>query len=163
MIVTLTAERLRELLVYDSLTGVFTWRVARGGVEIGQIGGTLTSYGYWQITVDRKLYRAHRLAWFYVYGVFPPQHLDHINGDRADNQIVNLRPCDDFLNGQNRSLHGSGTTGYLGVTFDKSRQKFKAQIKFQGVSRNLGRFPTAIEAHSAYLEAKKTIHEFQGY
>lgn len=159
---TMTGERLRELLDYEPLTGVFTWAVARQGIQLGRIAGRLSN-GYRRIMIDGESYAAHRLAWLFIHGSFPKSMLDHVNGDKDDNRITNLRLCDRFLNAQNLCLNGKGTTGYLGVTFDKSYQRFKAQIKFRGVNKFLGRFDTPIEAHQAYVDAKKVIHKFQGW
>ena len=159
----LTAEYLREVLDYDPETGIFVWRTASRRARIEKEAGCLNSKGNWMIRLDRRQHRAHRLAWLYVYEIMTPQQLDHINGNRADNRIVNLRVCDNSLNQQNLSLSGSGTTGYLGVTFDKKEKKFKARIKTQGVNKCLGLFSTALEASEAYLTAKKTMHTFQGW
>ena len=158
----LTTDRVRQVLDYAPLTGIFTWKIAHKRIGRGQIAGSLDLHGYQKIGLDGKIYSAHRLAWLYIHGIFPPQHLDHINGDRADNRLVNLRLCDRFLNQQNRSLSGSGATGYLGVSFNKNAQKFAAEIRYQGFRKHLGIFHTAFEAHEAYMAAKKILHQSQG-
>ena len=163
MSLALTVEYLREVLDYNPETGIFTWRVARSGVKFGGVAGTLTLKGYCQIGLSAKLYLAHRLAWLYVNGSFPKSILDHVNGDRTDNRIANLRVCNNSTNQENRSLGGSGAIPYLGVSFHKKTRKFRALIKFQGVLKHLGLFPTALEAHHAYLTAKKTMHTFHGW
>ena len=87
----LTREFLVSLLHYDELTGVFTWRSNRPKVRAGDVAGTRSSHDYWQISIRDKVYSAHRLAWFYVHGTWPSRVIDHIDGDRMNNRIDNLR------------------------------------------------------------------------
>src|SRR3990167_927341 len=86
-----THERVRELLAYDRKTGIFRWKVVRHRVPIGSIAGSKHCDGYWQIRMDGHLYMAHRLAWLWVFGVWPITMIDHKNGDKACNCIENLR------------------------------------------------------------------------
>lgn len=163
MSVPLTAERLRKVLEYDPETGIFTRATSFHNRYVGKEAGTLTMDGYKSILINGKIYRAHRLAWLYTYDFFPELMLDHVNGDRSDNRIANLRMCGYSNNQENRSLSGSGAIKYLGVYFDKRRKKFISQITSQGVTKHLGSFATALEAHEAYLIAKKALHVFQGW
>lgn len=156
---TLTAERLRELLHYDSETGVFTNRVSRSPkAQAGMVAGSQDQNGYLLIRIDWKLHRAHRLAWLYVYGEWPKGLLDHRNRIKSDNRITNLRPADKVLNGQNRAAAQSNNeTGFLGVCrhFDGH---FRAVIQHDGRQRHIGLYDTPEEAHAAYLEAKRRLH-----
>lgn len=86
----LTVERLRELLDYDPETGVFRWKEPRRKCRVGEVAGSLRKDGYVKIQVDGRFYQAHRLAWLCVYGVWPSA-IDHIDGNRANNAIANLR------------------------------------------------------------------------
>jgi hypothetical protein len=88
---TLTAERLREILGYDPETGLFTRLVRTGRIRAGEVAGTAHSRGYRSIVIDGRVYLSHRLAWLYVHGEWPPEQIDHINRNRADNRLVNLR------------------------------------------------------------------------
>jgi hypothetical protein len=87
----LTAERLRKRLRYDAETGLFTRRVGSGHAHAGDMAGSVHSTGYVRICIDGGRYTAHRLAWLYVHGVWPSGQIDHINRNRSDNRIANLR------------------------------------------------------------------------
>ena len=146
----LTAARLRELLHYNPETGVFTRKTARPGVRAGSVAGSLNKVsGYVWITVCRNANLAHRLAWLYVHGVWPAGVLDHINRQRNDNRIANLRDCTMALNSLNvgsaRSTNKS--TGILGVY--AYRAKYVAKIMIGGKTRHLGVFATKEEAAEA--------------
>lgn len=151
-------KRLREVLDYEPTTGVFRWRVAIGRrVQAGNVAGTLHPKGYRQITIDARKYRAPRLAWFYVHGCWPKNQIDHMNGNRDDNRIENLRDVTSSENLQNqRRAYSSSTTGFLGVS--THRKKFQARIMLDGKNRHLGTFPTPEAAHVVYLAAKRRLH-----
>lgn len=155
-----TQARLRELFDYDPETGVFTNRVRRANRAAGEVAGGLNALGYVTVAVDGKRYLAHRLAWLYVYGEMPKQ-IDHINCNRADNRIANLRKCDQKQNTQNiRRAHFDNRTGRLGVEKIPATGKYRARICVAGKATHIGCFPTAEEAHSAYLAAKSQLHPF---
>jgi hypothetical protein len=157
----LTQERLKELLHYDPDTGIFTNLTQRANcVKKGAVAGW-NDNGYVRIEILGKNYRAHRLGWLYMYGAFPKKDVDHINGDRSDNRIANLREATDLQNGQNRHAPGkNNTSGYLGVSWSKRENKFIAQIRVNRKGRQLGFFDTAEEAHECYLKFKKQDHPF---
>ena len=149
----MTPSRLRELLFYDDTTGHFTWLKNRGA-GVGQVAGSVKANGYIGIMVDRKLYFAHRLAWFYTYGEFPKQYIDHINGDRADNRIVNLREVTHTQNMHNlKSAKITSKTKILGVT--KVNGRYRARIRYAGRYKHLGYFATPEEAYMKYQEVNK--------
>ena len=157
----LSAHRLRDLLHYDPETGLFTWRVQRCNVAKGASAGWVKKGGYIGIGVDGRLHSAHRLAWLYVYGEMPTGDIDHINGITSDNRIDNLRNVARQINIQNQRRPQKGSiSGYLGVFYDKRRNKYVARIKPKGGGRkHIGEFATAEEAHSAYVQAKRVAHE----
>ncbi len=126
----ITQERLKELMDYDPLTGVFVRKTAPGRrVKVGDVAGCDDGYGYLCIWIDGKKYKSHRLAWLYVYGEFPPDSIDHINGVRYDNRIENLRAVTNQENTRNINKSANNTSGYLGVRWYKRDKKWAAQIK----------------------------------
>lgn len=157
----LTAERLRALLRYEPTTGVFTWLSKTGTKRAGSVAGNPhagdTGKVYIRIQVDRKLYRAQRLAWLYMQGVWPSGEVDHKNGDSIDNRWENLRDGDHFANMQNqRRAHSNSRTGLLGC--NPHGAKYRAQIWHGGRNIHLGLFATAELAHAAYTAAKRNLH-----
>lgn len=158
---TLTASRLREVLRYDPETGRFSWKLQRGRQKAGSDAGWKGGDRYVQIGISGRLYYAHRLAWLYETGNWPTDQLDHINGDPSDNRIANLRECTNSENGQNLGRKRNNTTGATGVVWDKSRNKWRAQIRENGKVRGIGRFNLFEEAVAAHAEAKKNAHSFQ--
>jgi hypothetical protein len=148
-------------LNYDPNTGVFTWAISSARrIQVGARAGCLDKAGYIQIRIDGKIHRAHRLAWFFVHGVYPADQIDHINGVRDDNRISNLRIATHGENQQNRGKQKNNTSGYLGVSWHKHRGKFSAQIQVNGKQKNLGYFDDPDEAHQAYVTAKADLHQF---
>jgi len=157
---TLTAELVRELLDYDPETGVFLHRTKRRGSKQGSVVGTKTANGYRSVAIHKKQYLAHRVAWLYVHGEWPTGQIDHINGIRDDNRLCNLRDVPQNINMQNqRVAHKCKTsTRLLGVYYEKKSGRWYSQIRIDGKSRHLGTFATDIEAHEAYLQAKRKLH-----
>lgn len=157
----LTAERLKELLVYSEETGSFLWRGAHSRrVKAGDIAGSVSPKGYIVIGVDKKTYRAHRLAWLYVHGRWPLNDIDHINCIKADNRIVNLREITNAENQQNikSAISSNKTSGFLGVSRSANRKKWRATIAINGQDIHLGYFDTPEKASDAYVSAKRKLH-----
>lgn len=160
----ITQQELKELLHYNPDTGVFTWIKDRGSVKCkNRIAGCDNGIGYLVITVTlqgkRKSYKLHRLAWLYIYGEWPKNFIDHINHNTIDNRISNLRDVSFSGNSQNRNKPSkTNSTGYLGVS-NYTDGKFKSQIILNYEYIFLGVFDTAIEAHKAYLQAKRKYHK----
>lgn len=158
----LTQDRLQELLSYNPDSGLFTWLVpVSRRIKVGGIAGSPSSGGYVRIHIDGKKYKAHRLAWLYTSGKWPAECIDHINGIRNDNRMLNLREATNSENKQNlRVANVNNKTGLLGVSYRKSG-KFIARITINGARIDIGNFNNAEEAHQAYLRKKQELHPFQ--
>lgn len=160
-IANLNAHQLRTHLVYDASTGIFTRRCSSGTAKAGDVAGWKEANGYIKISVGGRKYYAHRCALLYVNGAWPQGHVDHIDGDRANNSLANLRIVSMQVNIQNmRRARKDNITGFLGVSFHKAAGKFMAECKGPDGRRHyLGLHATAEAAHSAYLSAKRQLHE----
>lgn len=116
--------------------------------------GSTRKDGYRMTSVDGRQYLVHRLIYLFHYGQLPPV-IDHIDCNPSNNCIENLRALDKSRNGLNRkNPKKNSKTQVLGVYYDKSRNRFTAEIRVDGIKRQLGRFKTASEAHQAYLQAR---------
>jgi hypothetical protein len=156
----LTFERLREVVSYDPETGLFTWiRASNRRVRVGSTAGSL-SEGYVEIGIDGHSYKAHRLAWLYVYGSWPVRDIDHLDGNRANNALANLRDVSRRTNIQNqRKAKPNNASGFLGVAPTVSGRRWTAQVHVGGKKHHLGCFDSPQEAHEAYVAGKRRLHE----
>ncbi len=153
-------DELKRVLDYSEDSGLFKWKVAIKGRLLGEIAGCKNSHGYWQIKINKKIYMAHRLAWLYVHGKMPIDQVDHIDGNKTNNSISNLRECNARENGQNRASEVGSTSKYLGVSFESKKGKWRADISVNGKNKFLGHFCNEEDAFNAYCEYKKIIHRF---
>ena len=145
----LTQAMLKELLHYDPQSGVFTRRVTAGRYPAGVVAGSLDFYGYSNIAVEGRKYKAHRLAFLYMTGAFPSADVDHINRNPADNRWVNLRPATRSENQVNKGLRSDSTSGRRGVSWNKRLKKWHAYGKRPGPRTHLGFFDDLEEAATA--------------
>lgn len=167
-----STEHLKSVMKYDAVSGVFTYTENRGRQrKAGDVAGCISpkSYhhggGYRIIAIRdgafRKEYGAHRLAWFYVYGVWPKGQLDHINGKRDDNRIANLREATRSQNGANRAANSNNTSGLKGVSLHKATGKWRSDIYVEGKALFLGYHESLASAGAAYdLAAYMHFGEF---
>ncbi len=154
----LTLSRLKELLRYSKKTGAFVRKIDCRRHKAGTQSGSVTTLGYVEVQVDGARYLGHRLAFLYVTGRWPENDVDHRNGNRADNAWRNLRDVPHAVNQQNRRKPTvRNQTGLLGVS--PKRAKFAANICVKGRQTSLGVFLTPEAAHTAYLKAKRELHE----
>ena len=159
-------NRLKELVHYDSETGVFTSLVDRGKIKEGDELGCRIPSGYEVFWLDDVLYRAHRLAWLYVHGTWPVNQIDHEDRIKHHNWISNLRDFTNLENAGNRAwMYRENETGFPGVTRNKAR--FQARIKHDGVRYNLGTYKTPEEASDirelAFLKIKNNDFEIKNF
>lgn len=157
----LTMEIVREYLHYDENTGDFTWKVCPSRkIRIGQKAGCTDDKGYIYMGLCGEHYFAHRLVWMYMYGKWPDNKIDHRDGNGSNNRFLNLRDATDRVNSENQRNPGArNSSGLLGVSWDKVRNKWTSHIQYGGKQKNLGRFDDKESAHEAYLKAKRTLHE----
>jgi hypothetical protein len=153
----LTVERLRQQLDYDKVTGIFRWKDGRSNTTVGEVAGGGTPGRYWRVCLDGKRYYGHRLAWFYVYGDWPEQ-IDHVDLNRQNNAISNLRLATNSQNQWNRTKDKKNTSGFKGVRKHNCNDCYSARITIKKHSIHIGCFKTAEEAHQAYINAAKTYY-----
>lgn len=160
---TLTAERLRELVEYDPATGVMTWKKSRPGVKVSKAIGAIRD-GYRRASVDRKSYAVHRLAWLYVHGEWPNGEIDHINGVRDDNKLINLRVASRQQQTANSRVKSDNLSGAKGVCWHAKEKLWRARIWLSGRATSLGYFRTKEEAECAYrAAAERHFGEFASH
>jgi hypothetical protein len=154
-----TAEHIRSLLDYDPETGDFTWKYRSGDDSritnwnrrwAGKRSYNMDRKGYLKIVLKPRQYKAHRLAWLYVYGEWPKGEIDHIDGNRANNAIANLRVATARQNQSNKTMK-TAQSGFRGVT--KHFNKWRAMIRVDGKTTHLGLFDTPEAASAAYKAA----------
>ena len=163
----LTQAYIKECLDYNPKTGTFFWRVRPSNhfkdfrrqrifnrVYAGKPCGHLSEEGYLVIGVNGMPYKAHRLAWLYVHGCLPTEWLDHINRNRSDNRIDNLRLASAELNAQNASVRSDNTSGVQGVSWHKASNKWVVQISKQGKPTHVGLFDSIKDAVAARAQAE---------
>jgi hypothetical protein len=155
-------SEMKQYLRHDS-DGKFYW-IARhkknNKFVLGAVAGRIEKNGYIRITIGGKRILAHRLAWAFSHGSWPVAQMDHIDGDRANNRIENLRVVTNGQNGQNKKATArNNKLGLTGVSH-KTKNSYQASIHVDGATTHLGSFKTAEEAHAAYLSAKKRLHPF---
>jgi len=144
-----TQKRLKELFIMES--DVLINKITRRGAREGLVAGSIDRHGYREITVDGKRYRAHRLIWLWHKGVMPENEIDHINQNRMDNSIDNLRDVTHMENHHNMPIQKNSSTGVGGVHWFKRTKKWQAYINVNGVRKNLGYFFNKIDAIEARL------------
>lgn len=152
-------KKVRELFVYDSLTGVLRWRVSPGRrCKAGDVAGSLNPDGYRSVIVDGRRYKTHRIAWLYTFGEWPAGLIDHINRDKGDNRISNLRVATETQNHANSGLSRNNTTGAKGVHWHIRDKVWIARIRHLRAEHNLGRFSNFDEAVAARRAAAIKLH-----
>lgn len=152
-----TQARLKQLLDYDPYTGSFTWIVNAGPVSAGQAAGCRDRTGYIRIAVDGQRFAAHRLAFLFMTGELPTQHIDHINGARADNRWENLREVTRTENNRNKCNRSDNTSGHPGITWLPRNKKWRARINTGAQRISLGLFSSLDQAIAARKEAEAKL------
>lgn len=154
----LSIERLRQVLRYEAETGNFYW-IYRDTHKsnLGKNASIVRSHGYLNICIDGNYYYTHRLAWFYSHGEWP-NVIDHIDGEKTNNKLENLRSVSQRCNLENvlkpRKHNKSNLLGAF-----KTKSGFNSRLGYNKKSIYLGHFKTAEEAHNAYVKEKRRLHE----
>lgn len=155
---------------YCPKTGKFTWLYRDNpapanwnSIYAGKECGHMSKNGYVYLTVSLdgqyKHILAHRVAWYIMFGEVPKHQIDHINGNRTDNRIVNLREATPGQNSRNTKLSVRNSSGFSGVHWYKSRRKWQTYTDYQGKRFFLGYYDNKDEAISA-VEAFKNERDF---
>lgn len=157
----LTLDEAKEILAYEASTGLFFWRkkISRK-VVVGKTAGCVGGHGYFEIRIHGVKHKGHRLAWLLTHDVWPPNEVDHINGDRSDNRLCNLRLATSCENKQNASRRSDNSSGHPGVSWYKKTGSWRADIQLNGKQKYLGSFHVLEDAISAYQAAKSEFHTF---
>ena len=154
----LTADYVRNILEYRPKTGELVWRerIARC-VHVGDIAGCRDDKGYITVGIHKRIYKAHRLVWLIAYGEWPTGLIDHIDGNKSNNRLDNLRLVNETGNAENvRKPNKRNQSGFMGVVFVNNR--WRTSITAKNKTRYIGTFDTPEEAHQAYLKAKRQLH-----
>ena len=156
----MTQSELKELLDYNSDTGIFTWKVnIAKNVKVGHIAGNVKDTGYIRIKINKKMYLAHHLAFLYVFNSIPSNMIDHINGNRADNRLCNLREVTNAENQYNSKINSKNNSGYKNVSWNKARNKWIVQLKINGKQKFIGYFDDLEFADLVAQEARNKYHK----
>lgn len=150
----LTQDRVKTLLSYDPDTGFLTWR------KTNRRAGTRHYSNYRNVFVDGRCYIEHRVIWLYAHGEWPSVDIDHINRQRDDNRLQNLRLATREENCQNQPVRKTNRSGRTGIYFHKISQKWAAVISVRKKQLHLGVFDTLEEAVAARENAEATHYDF---
>ena len=151
---TITQSQLRSIFDYNEETGYFVWKDNRGNNLVKGKRAGCYSHGYRKIVINGTQYLEHRLVWLYVNGFWPSQ-IDHVNGVRSDNRLINLRMADQAENTRNRCVSKNNKSGVMGVNWHKRLGKWRAFIEFQGVQHHLGVYDHLFDAVCARKSAER--------
>lgn len=153
-------EYIKTVLLYDDETGIFRSALHMGKRPEGEILGSLGSHGYLSIFLAGKSYLCHRLAWLYCHGVWPDDQLDHIDRNRTNNRLSNLRECTHQQNSYNKGMSLQNSSGRRGVFFCSTKNRWAANISSKRIGRYFKTKEEAIACREA-AEAEK-FQEFMG-
>ncbi len=161
-----SVELLRKYARYEPATGRILWihvdgeRPQWNAQRVGaEAFSTFDGAGYKRGGFKGASLRAHRVAWALHYGEWPDDEIDHVNADRSDNRIENLRSVTRKENSRNRRKSKANTSGMKGVSWRKKECKWEASIKHNGKNHHLGLFDSVGAAHAAYCEAARSLHK----
>lgn len=153
-----TSAELNERFAYNPETGKITNRIRSHKALAGADATCSHIQGYRSVCYSCRKMLAHRVAWVMTHGEWPKEMIDHINGDRSDNRLCNLRQATRSQNLINSKLSSRNSSGFRGVSWCSAKQKWDARIYSATKLRLLGRFKTKEEAIAAYAAAAAELH-----
>jgi len=155
----ITQSEVKKLLNYNKDNGTFVWNENRSSkIKAGDIAGSIQKTGYIHLKINYVAHLAHRIAWLYHYG-YMPKFIDHINRDRTDNRIENLRECSLSQNQFNRGIQKNNTSGVKGVSWNKSSNKWLVQFRIYNDNKYIGYFEDLELAKLVASEAYDKYHK----
>jgi len=158
MLNDITQEELKAKFDYDSDNGILIRKFRFNKPYNQHCGHKPNGRGYGTIVISGTAYLAHRLIWLFHYGEFPSEFIDHIDGNKMNNRIENLREADQTINNHNAKIRKDNTSGFPGVHLIKRTGKYQAEIQSTGKRKHLGNFNTPEEAFLSYQLAKIKYH-----
>lgn len=156
----ITADQARAIFDFDPETGVVVRRSAQQARWLQRVDGYDNGNGYSRVVLLGVRVYLHRLVWLLHYGYWPDGQVDHIDGDRTNNRIANLRDVDHEVNAQNehKARRNNLSAGLLGVSYISARDRYAARITHDGSTHHLGYYRSPSSAHAAYVDAKRSLH-----
>lgn len=151
----ITAEVVRAMFKYNPDNGELRRKI---GPRKDCVVGWIEPHGYLRVKIGGKKVYCHRIAFLHYHGRIHDGRIDHVNGDRSDNRIANLREVDDFQNAANCGLKRNNTSGASGVAWSKRENKWKASIRSGGKMFNLGTFSDFDAACAARAHAERRLN-----
>lgn len=149
-----TYEIASKHLEYNSETGKIYWKTTKNGIKVGAEAGFVNHEGYRKINIRGSLQSSHRLAWLLHYGKWPEYTIDHIDGNKENDRIDNLRDVTNGENDKNKPMYKNNTSGHVGVYWIERDQKWQASIKVNGRNKSLGYFKEKLPAIFARIKAE---------
>jgi hypothetical protein len=144
--------------IFDYSDGNLIFKKNRWKSKAGKIAGSRDSKGYLRVRINWNTYSIHRLIWLYHHGSFPKNLIDHIDGDRTNNKIENLREATHFENNINCSKNLNNTSGYKNVTWRKDKKKWQVKCNYKGKTHLGGYFVDLSDAVKKATMLRDTLH-----
>ena len=156
----ITQEFVQSLFDYDFATGnLIRKKTTSSKAKAGSIAGSLKGHRYARVSVNNKLHYVHHVVWIWHHGCLPAE-IDHINRDRFDNRIENLRPTDRSANNINTNTRCNNKSGFAGICWDKRYKKWQVRIGVNNKSKHIGYYDDLDTAKQKREEAVKLHYEF---
>lgn len=151
----MTTNNFHKLLTYDKESGLLAWRFARGNRAAGKEAGHIARDGYRRVRVDGGIFLSHRVVWEMNFGKIPPgMEVDHINHDKTDNRLQNLRMVSHQVNMENKPKYRSNSSGLTGVSFHKRHNVWQSRINVDGRTRTVYTGDSLFEAACRRISAE---------